>query len=80
MTLRIEEELLDVVRRMRPLLEKIGKRDAELARQGRRALNSAARRATWVLLPAPSMPSTVMRRPRAPSALLTSVRSRGAGF
>ncbi len=41
MTLRIEEELLELVRRIRPLLDKIGKRDADLARQGRRALNSA---------------------------------------
>ena len=40
MTLRIYGEILAFVRRARPVMDAIGKQDADLGRQGRRALTS----------------------------------------
>jgi four helix bundle protein len=42
MTLRIHVEVVALVRRMRPVLESIGKHDRDLERQTRRALSSVA--------------------------------------
>ena len=42
MALRIHDEVLGLVRRMRPVLEAIGKHDRDLERQTRKALASVA--------------------------------------
>jgi hypothetical protein len=41
MALRIYDDVLDLVRRTKPVLDRMGRHDADLARQGRRAMTSA---------------------------------------
>jgi four helix bundle protein len=40
--LRVYQELLEIIRALRPVFEEIGRHDPDLARQGNRALPSAA--------------------------------------
>ena len=41
MALRIYDDVLDLVRQTKPVLDRVSRHDADLARQGRRAMTSA---------------------------------------